>query len=130
MGTPSACSPRDRNFSRLCFRAARRGWDAILEAVQREKPDLLIVGWRRPGWDVLGTTLDVILREPPCDLAIVRGSFARVKRVLVPIRGGRYAQLAVSVAVGFARRRGAVLTLLHVTEPDRRSPLGMQRVVG
>jgi glucosyl-3-phosphoglycerate synthase len=60
----------------------------------------------------------------------VRGSFARARRVLVPIRGGRYAQLAVELAVGFAQRRDAGVTLLHVSEPDRRSPLGIYRLIG
>lgn len=109
---------------------ARRGWDAIVEAVQREAPGLLLIGWRRPGWDVLGTTTEAILRQPPCDVAVVRGSFARVRRVLVPVRGGRYAQLAVAVAAGFAHRRNGALTLLHVAEPDRRSPLGLYRLLG
>lgn len=109
---------------------ARRGWDALVEIVQREDPRLLILAWRRPGWDVLGTTIDEVLRDPPCDIAVVRGSFGRVRRLLVPVRGGRYAQLAVAIASGFARRREASLTLLHVTEPDRRSPLGIYRLVG
>ena len=108
----------------------RRGWDSLVEIVRREDPGLLILGWRRPGWDVLGTTIDEIMRDPPCDIAVVRGSFARVRRVLVPVRGGRYAQLSVAIASGFAQRRDASLTLLHVTEPDRRSPLGIYRLVG
>ena len=108
---------------------ARRGWDAIAEAVQTRAPDLLLVAWRRPGWDFLGTTIEQILHDPPCDVAIVRGSFVRVRRVLVPVRGGQYARLAASVAAAFAKRREAALTLLHVTEPDRRSPMGIYRLL-
>ncbi len=121
---------RGRARVRTVVTVARRGWDAVVESVRRERSDLLLLAWRRPGWDVLGTTLDEILRDPPCDIAVVRGSFARVRRLLVPVRGGRYAQLSVAMAVGFARRRDASLTLLHVTEPDRRSPLGIYRLVG
>ncbi len=109
---------------------ARRGWDAVVELAHRESPAILVLGWRRAGWDVLGTTVDQLLRDPPCDIAIVRGSFARVRRILVPVRGGRYAHLAVSVASALARRRDASLTLLHVTDPDHRSPLGIYRLVG
>src|SRR5437879_773246 len=68
---------------------ARVGWDAIREACATERPDLLVVAWRRPGWDVLGTTIEAILRQPPCDLAVVKGRPARSKRILVPVRGGR-----------------------------------------
>ncbi|MDE3111543.1 MAG: glucosyl-3-phosphoglycerate synthase [Chloroflexota bacterium] len=115
---------------RTVVTVARRGWDAVLEAVGRGSPDLLLIGWRRAGWDILGTTLDEIVRDPPCDVAVVRGSLARARRLLVPIRGGRYAQLAVSLAVGFARRRNGAVTLLHVREPGRRSTLGIYRSVG
>ncbi|MBI2324376.1 MAG: glucosyl-3-phosphoglycerate synthase [Chloroflexi bacterium] len=121
---------RGRARVRSVVTVARRGWDSLVEIVRREDPRLLVLTWRRPGWDVLGTTIDQILRDPPCDIAVVRGSFARVRRVLVPVRGGRYAQLAVAIATGFAQRRDASLTLLHVTEPDRRSPLGIYRLVG
>src|ERR1700738_4764268 len=37
---------------------ARQGWAAVVEAVRDEHPDLLLIGWRRPGWDILGTTLE------------------------------------------------------------------------
>ncbi len=61
---------------------ARVGWDAIREACATERPDLLLVAWRRPGWDMFGTTIEAILRQPPCDLAIVKGRPARAKRIL------------------------------------------------
>src|SRR5438309_6949627 len=95
---------------------ARVGWDAIREACATERPDLLLVGWRRPGWDVLGTTIEAILRQPPCDLAVVKGRPARAKRILVPVRGGRYAQLAARLAIELARSGTGAVTLLHVAE--------------
>jgi glucosyl-3-phosphoglycerate synthase len=121
---------RDGATVRPFVTVARRGWDAIVEAVQARSPGLLLLAWRRPGWDVLGTTVEQILRDPPCDVALVRGSFARVRRVLVPVRGGQYARLAASLAASFAKRRNASMTLLHVTDPDRRSPMGIYRLLG
>jgi nucleotide-binding universal stress UspA family protein len=101
----------------------RQGWTAVVELLSRERPDLLIVGWRRPGWDYLGTTIEAILRAPPCDVAVVKGAFDRVRRILVPVRGGRYADLAVRVATGWARANGGSVTLLHVRAPgSRRAP--------
>ena len=97
---------------------ARVGWDAIREACATERPDLLLVGWRRPGWDLLGTTIEAILRQPPCDLAVVKGRPARSKRILVPVRGGRYAQLAARLGIALAKKQGGAVTLLHVTERD------------
>jgi glucosyl-3-phosphoglycerate synthase len=116
--------------ARAVVTVSRVGWDAVLETVRRESPDLLVLPWRRAGWDLLGTSLTKILAQPPCDLAVVRGSFERVRRVLVPVRGGRYAQLAAALAIGFAHRASATLTLLHVTAPERRSPLSLYRLLG
>jgi glucosyl-3-phosphoglycerate synthase len=97
---------------------ARVGWDAIREACATERPDLLVVAWRRPGWDVLGTTIEAILRQPPCDLAVVKGRPAHSKRILVPVRGGRYAQLAARLGIALAKAQGGAVTLLHVAERD------------
>ena len=112
---------------------ARQGWAAIAEAARVEHPDLLLVGWRRPGWDILGTTIEEILRDPPCDLAIVKGPAARARRILVPIRGGRYAELAAKIGVYLARARHGSVTLLHVTPEDRasrRSAATLYQLVG
>ena len=46
--------------------------DAVRKIIARERPDLLVIGWRRPGWDYLGTSVDQILRSPPCYLRMVR----------------------------------------------------------
>src|SRR5438309_2270197 len=110
---------------------ARVGWDAIREACGTERPDLLLVGWRRPGWDVLGTTIEAILRQPPCDLAVVKGRPARAKRILVPVRGGRYAQLAARVGIELAKAQGGSVTLLHVADPNSgRKPQTLYQLLG
>ncbi len=90
---------------RTLVTVARLGWQAIQEAVASERPELLLLSWRRPGWDLLGTTIEDVLRAPPCDIAVVKGPFSRARRVLVPVRGGRYADLAAKVAIGWARAR-------------------------
>jgi len=112
---------------------ARQGWAAIAEVARDEHPDLLIVGWRRPGWDILGTTIEDILRDPPCDLAIVKGPASRGRRILVPVRGGRYAELAARIGVDLARARKGSVTLLHVAPEDRasrRSAATLYQLVG
>jgi glucosyl-3-phosphoglycerate synthase len=114
--------------ARTLVTVARQGWQAIQEAVATERPDLLLLSWRRPGWDLLGTTLDEVLRNPPCDIAVVKGPLSRAKRMLVPVRGGRYADLAAKVAIGWARARGGSVTLLHVRTPGHRTPTLYQLV--
>src|SRR3989442_304338 len=90
---------------------------ASARACASERPDLLLVGWRRPGWDLLGTTIEAILRNPPSDVAVVKGAPARARRILVPVRGGRYAQLAARLGIELARAQNGSVTLLHVAEP-------------
>jgi nucleotide-binding universal stress UspA family protein len=108
--------------ARTLVTVARQGWQAIQETVTSERPDLLLLSWRRPGWDLLGTTIEEILRNPPCDIAIVKGPLSRARRMLVPVRGGRYADLAAKVAIGWARARSGSVTLLHVRTTGRRTP--------
>ena len=101
----------------------RQGWAAIAEALPRSRPDLLILPYRRPGWDFLGTTIEEILRTPPCDIAVVKGAFTRVRRILVPVRGGRYADLAARIAIAWARGQAGSVTLMHVrANGGRRAP--------
>src|SRR5207247_158790 len=89
----------------------------------KSRPDLLILPYRRPGWDFLGTTIEEILRTPPCDIAVVKGAFTRVRRILVPVRGGRYADLAARIAIAWARGQAGSVTLMHVrANGGRRAP--------
>ncbi|HEV8228636.1 MAG TPA: glucosyl-3-phosphoglycerate synthase [Candidatus Limnocylindria bacterium] len=108
--------------ARTLVTVARQGWQAIQETIANERPDLLLLSWRRPGWDLLGTTIEDVLRAPPCDIAVVKGQLSRARRVLVPVRGGRYADLAAKVAIGWARAHQGSVTLLHVRTPGRRTP--------
>src|SRR5204863_72891 len=51
------------------------------------------------------------------------GQPARARRILVPVRGGRYAQLAARVGIGLAKADGASVTLLHVADREHRTSL-------
>jgi nucleotide-binding universal stress UspA family protein len=114
-------APADAHI-RTLVTVARQGWQAVQETVASERPELLLLSWRRPGWDLLGTTIEDVLRNPPCDIAVVKGPLSRARRMLVPVRGGRYADLAARVAIGWARARNGSVTLLHVRTPGRRTP--------
>ncbi|HEX9268918.1 MAG TPA: glucosyl-3-phosphoglycerate synthase, partial [Candidatus Limnocylindria bacterium] len=108
-----------RPDARVLVTVARQGWAAVVDAAKQERPDLLFVGWRRPGWDLLGTTIEDVLRDPPCDVAVVKGPAGRARRILVPVRGGRYAELAATLGVQLARGRQGTVTLLHVVPEDK-----------
>ncbi|MCU0506488.1 MAG: glucosyl-3-phosphoglycerate synthase, partial [Chloroflexi bacterium] len=60
-------------------------------------------------------TIDAVLRDAPCDIAVVkqRGT-GPWGRVLVPVRGGPHAELALRFAAVIAERDGAALTVMHL----------------
>jgi nucleotide-binding universal stress UspA family protein len=67
---------------------------------------------------VFSPTIDEVVRESPCDIAVVkqRGSTA-IRRILVPVRGGPHAELALRFADALARRHDATLAVLHLVPP-------------
>jgi glucosyl-3-phosphoglycerate synthase len=60
-----------------------------------------------------------VVRNPPCDIAVIKqGGPAQIGRVLVPIRGGPHAVLALRFADAIAHRNDARLEALHLVPPD------------
>ncbi len=123
----------------------------ILNTAEEEDCDLIMMSWeetlplhRRR----LGRVLDPVVREAPCDVAVVAFNPAdmpsadlqnkftpvkcqltatddveseeqtRVARILVPAAGGPHAPLAMLLASLFAREYGAATTLIYVSGPD------------
>ncbi|MEA2536913.1 MAG: glucosyl-3-phosphoglycerate synthase [Chloroflexota bacterium] len=77
---------------------------------------------RRPRVDggpaVFSSTIDAVVRESPCDIAVVkqRGSH-EIKRILVPVRGGPHAELALTFADALGQAHGAEVIVLHLVPP-------------
>jgi nucleotide-binding universal stress UspA family protein len=95
----------------------------IREAVYENGSNLILIEWpglssRRPR--ILSSVLDDLASHPPADLLLVRpGSHSgqeplTVRRVLVPIRGGPNARLALMAAAGIGEVHGADVTALHI----------------
>jgi len=104
-------------------RLIRLGRD-VAEAVRKTSiethANLLLLGW--PGYTksrgrMMGSVIDPLLSFPPCDLAIVRlRKMESLKHVLVAVDETANSLLAVRLACGLARSKGATLTLLHVVK--------------
>lgn len=95
---------------------------AILETAEEEGTDLILLGWRgRPTLreNLLGSTLDPVVRDAPCDVAVLRdGRAGEPRRMLVAARGrGRHAKLGAEVAGTLAKQRGAELVAVTVVTP-------------
>src|SRR5688500_10267129 len=91
-----------------------RPWNEIAKVVEKEKPDLLILEYPCH-FETLKTTPVEVLTHPPCDIAIVNPHIPdNLKSVLIPIRGGPYAELALRIALSINRFRQMDITSLHV----------------
>jgi len=87
-------------------------WKDLQEIVQLEKPDLLILEWGK-GAGVGGISIAESLSNMICNVAIVRpGSPFNLDKVLVAVRGGPYAELALRVGM---KMKPTQLDVLHLS---------------
>jgi glucosyl-3-phosphoglycerate synthase len=74
-------------------------WVDLTKAIAADEPDLLLLDWPCQ-LDALHVTAAEVLTRPPCDVALVRGPLPdQVRHVLVPVRGGPHAELALRVGL-------------------------------
>jgi glucosyl-3-phosphoglycerate synthase len=95
----------------------------IREAAYEQACDILVVEWLGPTEHrrhQLARVVEDLAASPPADLVLVRPDPERpeaaldLRRVLVPLRGGANARLAMLVAMALAQAQRARLTVLHV----------------
>ncbi|MGO9180734.1 MAG: glucosyl-3-phosphoglycerate synthase [Candidatus Limnocylindrales bacterium] len=109
---------------RTLVRIGRQAAEGILETAAEEDVDLIVFGWtgtpggRRGTNATFSPTIDAVVRDAPCDIAVVkqRGVDA-VGRILVPVRGGPHADLALRFADALGRRMDAEVAVMHVLPP-------------
>jgi len=107
-------------------RVANTVAQGVREAAYENSTDLIVMDW--PDADVtMRASIEDLLESPPSDLVLVRAAQpdrAAALGVLVPVRGGPSAQLALRVAAAIATAWQQSLTVLHVRDgrhsPDRR----------
>jgi glucosyl-3-phosphoglycerate synthase len=75
-------------------------------------------GARPNGTTVFSPTIDEVVRDAPCDIAVVKQRGAKeIRRILVPVRGGPHAELAIRYADAIARYHEATVVVLHLVPP-------------
>jgi glucosyl-3-phosphoglycerate synthase len=116
-------------------RIGRRAAEGIIEASGEQEADLVIFGWggKAPaaregiGPTVFSPTIDEVVRDSPCDIAVVKQRGAtEIKRILVPVRGGPHAELAIRFADSIARTHDAKVVVLHLVPPGITSTVRAQ----
>jgi nucleotide-binding universal stress UspA family protein len=95
--------------------------EAIVRAIDRQRCDLLLIGWR--GWSrqrgvIMGTVLDTVLNEATCDVAVIHDrGLPQIRRILLPTAGGPNTDSAMRLAFDLARAHEADLDLVYVISP-------------
>ncbi|MES0338541.1 MAG: amino acid permease [Anaerolineales bacterium] len=103
------------------IRLGRNVSHAIRQTAIENASDIIVLGW--PGFTkssgkLFGSVADPIVDNPPTDVIVVRHRRWRpLKRILVPVTGGRNSRRAVRIAVNMANAEQpdpATVTILHV----------------
>ncbi len=121
-------TPRVRQRSRVIV--ALDPWGELSAAAQEARPVLLVLGWRAD-LDGLGIAPRVALDRPPCDIALVRGAIeGRPRAVLVPVRGGPYAELALRIGMALQPEQLVALQVRREVLDIDAPAAGLDRVLG
>ncbi|MFB6171052.1 MAG: amino acid permease, partial [Haloarculaceae archaeon] len=95
---------------------------AILNTIEQDEVDLVLMGWRGRGRRrdyVLGSNVDRIVQNAPCDVLVERmGPAEKLESILLPTAGGPHAELAAEVAQAIARANDARVDVVHVVDPN------------
>ena len=98
----SAIRPDPRVELKTLVRVSHSLPDCISESVTTESADLLLLPWKgstRSEAVLFGRTIDQLVETPPCNLLVARvGSLANCGKILLAVRGGPYAELAMQIA--------------------------------
>jgi glucosyl-3-phosphoglycerate synthase len=111
-------------------RATHQPWEEMAKVIEREAPDLCILEYPCQ-FETLKTTPVEVLTHPPCDIAIVNSNVSETfKNVLVPMRGGPYAELALRTALSMRRFQQLDITSLHMvpTNPALKQDAAFQGI--
>ncbi len=93
--------------AQVAIRVGHNVWRELKEAVKAARATLVVLSWKNtPPRDWIAAL--------PCDLAIAKPPLAKsVSRILLPIRGGPYAALALRLALALSEAQGGEITVLH-----------------
>ncbi len=105
------------------LRYARDVAPAIVGSVDAYDGDAILMGWHgRPRRRdiVLGSFLDKVLGNAPCDVYVKRIRLPRSspETILVPVAGGPHDELAAELAGTIAAQHDATVSLLYVDDPN------------
>jgi glycosyltransferase involved in cell wall biosynthesis/nucleotide-binding universal stress UspA family protein len=93
-------------------------WSDLVDVVKQEDIDLLLLEWPCH-FEALKISVAEVLSQAPCNIAIVNQYIgANIKNVLLPIRGGPYAELGLRIALSIRNSSSAQISSLHLFPTD------------
>ena len=100
-------------------RVSRSIAEGILDTAREEDVDQILVGWSggetRSISKSMGSVLDPVIKDAPCDVLIVRGyNWKEIKSILVPTAGGPNAPIGAKLASTLSLSTGAEVTGIYV----------------
>lgn len=91
----------------------------IAEAARETGADLILLSWKgfsREAGYIYGRICDEVMRTAPCDVLLARiggGGLAAVREMLLAVRGGPYAEMALKLGHALMPELNASLAVMH-----------------
>jgi nucleotide-binding universal stress UspA family protein len=118
--------------ARSMVHVSHNPWQDLRQMIEKNEPDLLLLEWDEH-FGALGIPPEDALLQPPCNVGLVRGPFPEGPlRILIPMRGGPHAELALRTGLSMKERQ---IITLHLnaegkTNPQSDAPFhGLDRVL-
>ena len=93
---------------------SHKPWGELVKVIKREDIDLLLLEWPCH-FESLQISVAEVLSQAPCNIAIVNQHIgSAIKNMLLPIRGGPYAELALRIALSIHNTKGTIISSLHL----------------
>lgn len=98
--------------AQVILRVTHNIWHELKKTIGEERVTLVVLHWKKtPPQDWMSAL--------PCDLCVVKPPFPKGKpRILLPIRGGPYAALALRLALDLADAHRGQITVLHASPSE------------
>jgi nucleotide-binding universal stress UspA family protein len=100
---------------------AHKAQDGILEAAQRQRADVLVMGWKgftRTRERILGEVADHVIRQAPCDLMMLKiAPEKKFSTCFFPTAGGPNARLAADLINVLTPALGMEVTAGYIVPP-------------
>jgi nucleotide-binding universal stress UspA family protein len=93
---------------------SHKPWEEVVKLVKREDVDLLLLEWPHH-FEAMNVSVHDVFSQAPCNIAIVNQHIgSNIKKMLLPIRGGPYAELVLRIALSIRNSTNAQISSLHL----------------